>query len=214
MYRRLAAATALALVALALAACSGSSPDPPCSGGVGCACVADCQGKACGDDGCGGSCGTCADGTGCDASFRCVASCVPTCAGKACGEDGCGGSCGTCAAGATCTAQGACEPVASISCAKGSWCTFERHVAWIYECTPGAGGTWDCRNTGQDQGVFGAQADCDIACRGGTSGCHEDANSAPDWECWNCVQTCAVVNGLDACVDEAPGVCPWPCACR
>jgi hypothetical protein len=211
MDRRFVAASVLALGAtLALAACSG---DPPCSGGgVGCTCVADCLGKVCGDDGCGGSCGTCSEGTACDASFRCAATCAPACAGKTCGDDGCGGSCGTCAAGATCTALGACEP-ASISCAADTSCTFERHVAWVYECTPAATG-WDCRNTGVDQGVFGDRAACDVACRGGTSGCHEDANSAPDWECWNCVQSCAVVDGVEACADEVPGACPWPCACR
>ncbi len=55
-----------------------------------------CKGKQCGDDGCGGTCGTCEAGTTCNADGACVA-CTPSCAGKTCGDDGCGGSCGACA---------------------------------------------------------------------------------------------------------------------
>ncbi len=56
-------------------------------------CSPKCSGKACGDDGCGGSCGTCAGGLPCMEDQTC---CVPDCAGKECGDDGCGGSCGAC----------------------------------------------------------------------------------------------------------------------
>lgn len=69
----------------------------PCAG----ACVPSCDGKQCGDDGCGGSCGTCPTGSVCQ-SNTCVASCVPSCSGKQCGDDGCGGSCGTCPTGFAC----------------------------------------------------------------------------------------------------------------
>jgi hypothetical protein len=68
-----------------------------------CQCVMDCTGKQCGDDGCGGSCGTCDGGT-CTNGF---CNCTPDCTGKVCGSDGCGGSCGTCVNG-QCTAAGAC----------------------------------------------------------------------------------------------------------
>ncbi len=64
-------------------------------------CVPNCAGKQCGDDGCGGSCGTCPAGKHC-AGGLCVSDCVPDCAGKECGDDGCGGSCGTCPAGKHC----------------------------------------------------------------------------------------------------------------
>jgi hypothetical protein len=57
--------------------------------------VSACGTKTCGDDGCGGSCGTCSNGTTCE-SGTCVGACVPSCEGKPCGDDGCGGSCGTC----------------------------------------------------------------------------------------------------------------------
>ncbi len=59
-----------------------------------CECVPACDGKACGDDGCGGQCGTCT-GT----NEQCIdgkCTCVPACVDKQCGDDGCSGSCGTC----------------------------------------------------------------------------------------------------------------------
>jgi formylglycine-generating enzyme required for sulfatase activity len=40
-------------------------PGEECTGGT-CQCVPDCDGKACGDDGCGGSCGSCGTGRACD----------------------------------------------------------------------------------------------------------------------------------------------------
>ena len=53
-------------------------------------CHPNCYQKQCGTDGCGGSCGKCAEGLVCFNS-RC---CLPHCEGKNCGPDGCGGSCG------------------------------------------------------------------------------------------------------------------------
>jgi hypothetical protein len=52
-----------------------------------------CAGKECGDDGIGGTCGTCLEGWSCTAAGRCRRDCTPDCEGKACGPDGCGGSC-------------------------------------------------------------------------------------------------------------------------
>lgn len=57
-------------------------------------CIPNCGSALCGDDGCGGSCGTC---TG--ANDVCVAGsceCTPDCDGKTCGDNGCGGNCGEC----------------------------------------------------------------------------------------------------------------------
>lgn len=42
-----------------------------CKAGV-CACAPQCSGKACGDDGCGGSCGACGTDTACSAGGQCV----------------------------------------------------------------------------------------------------------------------------------------------
>ena len=63
-------------------------------------CTPSCVGKECGDDGCGGSCGTCPPGKTCK-DYRCIG-CTPSCVGKECGDDGCGGSCGTCPPGKKC----------------------------------------------------------------------------------------------------------------
>ena len=69
-------------------------------------CTPTCGGKSCGDDGCGGSCGTCVSPAVCSSSGQCV--CQPKCSGKSCGDDGCGGSCGTCFAPKTCSTSGQC----------------------------------------------------------------------------------------------------------
>ena len=41
-------------------------------------CTPTCSGKACGSDGCGGSCGTCPSGDTCNASGQCVSTCTPS----------------------------------------------------------------------------------------------------------------------------------------
>ncbi len=66
-------------------------------------CTPSCAGKQCGSDGCGGSCGSCPAGSGCNGTGQCVAGCTPQCAGLQCGPNGCGGTCGSCAAGYSCT---------------------------------------------------------------------------------------------------------------
>ncbi len=76
-----------------------------------CQCESACIGKACGPDGCGGTCGFCDPSSAspfCDGKGQCGATCVPLCAGKSCGPNGCGGNCGTCSADATCNDSGAC----------------------------------------------------------------------------------------------------------
>jgi hypothetical protein len=71
-------------------------------------CVVDCnsawlcEGKECGDDGCGGSCGGCPVGANCVSGACLEYVCEPQCAGLACGPDGCGGSCGDCAGDTIC----------------------------------------------------------------------------------------------------------------
>ena len=63
-------------------------------------CVANCDDRECGDDGCGGSCGVCEEGSECSDSGLCE--CLPQCDGKECGDNGCGGSCGECEEGYAC----------------------------------------------------------------------------------------------------------------
>lgn len=69
---------------------------PPCS--------PNCDDRECGADGCGGSCGSCSNGS-CGSDGWCE--CQPSCAGTVCGDDGCGSLCGVCAGNLQC-ARGAC----------------------------------------------------------------------------------------------------------
>lgn len=74
----------------------------------GACCQRHCSGRMCGDDGCGGVCGSCTAPDACVDGW-CV--CQPACDyprdDVACGWDGCGGLC-SCAGEAVCTAGGAC----------------------------------------------------------------------------------------------------------
>ena len=72
-----------------------------CVGG----CVPDCEDKACGDNGCFGTCGACEPGQVCSLG-ACVVDCIPDCTGKLCGDNGCGGVCGNCASGESCIEGG------------------------------------------------------------------------------------------------------------
>jgi hypothetical protein len=60
------------------------------------ACAPICAGFECGDDGCGGECGTCPLAAPECVDHFCQIVCEPDCISKECGEDGCGGSCGNC----------------------------------------------------------------------------------------------------------------------
>jgi|GEM_PF-850455 len=77
-------------------------------------CEPQCDGKNCGDDGCGGVCGQCDTDNGefCNENQVCEV-CVPNCDGKECGLDGCGNgwdACGSCTGdGEVCNASGQCE---------------------------------------------------------------------------------------------------------
>lgn len=90
------------------------------------ACVPVCSADhVCGDDGCGGSCGDCAQGEACSPDGQCGADCDSSCdeLGLSCG-DHCGTSCGTCEAGEACV-EGACEclPACSAStCEEADGC--------------------------------------------------------------------------------------------
>ena len=67
-------------------------------------CTPACAGKVCGDDGCGGSCGSCIGDDWCNHGVCDSTPCTPDCTGKECGDDGCGNSCGNCLQGEECSA--------------------------------------------------------------------------------------------------------------
>jgi hypothetical protein len=79
-----------------------------------CLCKPVCDGRTCGDDGCGGSCGECGQGSYCD--FGQCQACG--CSGKQCGDDGCGGSCGTCSDGEFCNWEGQCLAAEISACCE------------------------------------------------------------------------------------------------
>jgi hypothetical protein len=92
-------------------------------------CLPSCDGRFCGPDGCGGSCGTCITGE-CGSDGHCLDPCARACEGKECGDNGCGGSCGTCGQGTVCT-SGRClpgvacdhfRPTCSPACGDGEFC--------------------------------------------------------------------------------------------
>ena len=89
--------------------CDASIPVGGCTSQVhvvcGDTCTASCNGRECGDDGCGGSCGECW-GEACIDGI--CGGCQPQCSARECGDDGCGGSCGTCPEGGICQ-QGDCR---------------------------------------------------------------------------------------------------------
>lgn len=79
-------------------------------------CSPDCTDKVCGDDGCGGSCGSCPSGKYCESGQCFSGSCTPACVSRVCGDDGCGGSCGDCPFGYFCQ-YGSCIAGCTASCA-------------------------------------------------------------------------------------------------
>lgn len=81
-----------------------------------CPCTPQCEGKECGDDGCGGTCGQCPPDKPKCQNGKCVTVCTPNCVGKECGDDGCGGSCGQCPEGKQCNALGICQSLCSPNC--------------------------------------------------------------------------------------------------
>jgi len=153
-------------------------------------CTPKCDGKECGDDGCGGSCGACAPGIECLPDGTCK-ECVPACDGKDCGPDSCGGECGQCADGTTCDVNQKCvaaeDPCAGRVCGVG---------------TDGETlcGTCPCAACAADEVVCSTDGLCEPD--EATIGC--GGNGCPD--IWECINNCpegdqACING---CINNAP----------
>lgn len=155
-----------------LGACVGC-PTPDASPPIDSSCLRNCTGRSCGDDGCGGQCGSCASGQMCS-SGTCVSgmsTCTPQCSGRVCGPDSCGGSCGDCTGGSTCNAMSgrccarqcagrACGPDgcggSCGSCPGGTTCN-TASGACERVCVPSCGG----RNCGPD-GCGGSCGTCSV----------------------------------------------------
>ncbi|MBM4344477.1 MAG: hypothetical protein FJ100_14015 [Deltaproteobacteria bacterium] len=172
-------------------------------------CVPNCKGKVCGDDGCGGVCGSCA------ASQKCIAGscCQPDCTNKNCGSDGCGGSCGSCPNGQTCS-QGAGVCMGGDACQGapyGVGCCFGQTVKRCAK--PMTLQTEDCSNS---EGVCGWDAKFNrYGC--GTQGGKDPSGKAP-MLCAGapaCVPQCAGKScGPDGCGGTCENLCPQGAVCN
>lgn len=128
-------------------------------------CLANCSGKECGSNGCGGSCGSCPNTgpeTFCDTLGQCVVppqqNCIPTncnALNYTCGlwEDNCNGTlnCGTCAVGEECK-DGLC---AGIIPQQG--CTSDDNCTGGYICDSSTG---DCVPPGEQPKPCVSDSDC------------------------------------------------------
>lgn len=112
------------LLLLSLGACdtSGGDEDVPTVPDLAAEpdiCVPDCNGKACGDDGCGGNCGHCLTMEGSINDDLCLPDQACTacgCGEQECGLDPCGSPCGNCPGAWVCNDQNMCEPP-PVNCA-------------------------------------------------------------------------------------------------
>ena len=78
-------------------------------------CVPDCEGRECGDNGCGEACGQCTSPDECLDDGTC--GCKPDCGWAECGPDPkCGLSCGECAEGEKCGITDKCTSCSAVDC--------------------------------------------------------------------------------------------------
>ena len=189
-------------------------------------CQTQCEGKTCGDDGCGGSCGGCPPGQICDEAFSFCIQCAPACDGKTCGDDGCGASCGDCSVGNECDPSGqcvTCQPKCDGktcgddgcggvcgNCAGGAVCSEG-------ECTP----EYCAGRCGKDSVPAGAGVTCGCdafcfalgtCCPGVCTSCTEELGvlccepQCGGKECGDdgCLGSCGVCKGDQSCIS---GIC-------
>ncbi len=196
-------------------------------------CTPNCNLKACGSDGCSGTCGTCPSGQTCNANSQCVGSCTPSCNLKACGTDGCGGSCGTCPSGQTCNANWQCTTPCTPSCtgkvcgpdgcggscgfcAPGQTCNASNNCA--VPCTPsctgktcgsdGCGGSCGTCASGQTCNASNqCAATCTPSCTGktcGSDGCGGSCGTCASGQTCNASNQC-VATCTPSCAGKACG---------
>jgi agmatine/peptidylarginine deiminase len=174
-----------------------------------CVCQPQCSGKQCGSNGCGGSCGTCAAGSTCNASGQCVATCTPQCGGKQCGSNGCGGSCGTCAAGSTCNASGQCVATCTPQCG-GKQCGSDGCGGSCGTCAAGS----TCNASGQCVATAGGSCVGKCGVQSGPNGCWCDNQCAQYGDCCADYQQVCVVGTCEGnCGGKSDGACYCDAQC-
>ena len=151
-------------------------------------CAPVCEGMECGDDGCGGQCGSCIEDDLCVAGL-CQPPCDPTCGMAECGDDGCGGSCGDCD-GQTYCQEGLCVPSCDPQC-DGRECGDDG-------CNGSCG---DCPGAAPLCVAGVCQANCDDACAG-----KECGNDGCGGSCGECaVGEVCLANGTCLCQPSCEG---------
>lgn len=131
-------------------------------------CQITCDGKSCGPDGCGGSCGECEPGYGCNDGM--CEPCEPFCDGVQCGSDMCGGSCGSCNGLDLCL-SGQCVPC-SRDC-EGKTCGPDGCGAICGTCEENEaciGGSCESEDAGLECGAVITSCTCQTAPPGATPG--------------------------------------------
>ncbi len=174
------------------------------------ACQADCSGKQCGDDGCGGSCGTC---TGCGEECRQSACEFTACEGNECGSDTCGGTCGSCDEVQEECSMGLCVcsfvNCDDVCCAAGQVCAEGACCSAVCEgmvCGPdGCGGTCGSCDKILEEYSKGlcvcSFADCSEDCCDAGQVCAEGSCCSPDCDGKMCGPDGCGVN-CGSCSDE------------
>ena len=208
-----------------------SLPDgAPCAGGPGwfcdaaqCTCTADCQGKLCGDDGCGGSCGECPTECGdgaCEGDENCYTCCFDC--GLCCGDGECqagfGEDCAVCAADCgLCCGDGSCDeehgehcavcPADCGQCCGNGQCDVEQGESCL-NCTSDCGGCCGDGNcvSGHQEMACNCSADCQPLCGDGCCTGSEEHDSCPE----DCGEDCGD-GQCDADVNEDCYTCSNDC---
>jgi hypothetical protein len=146
-------------------------------------CSRDCDGKQCGDDACGGTCGTCPAGENCVGGFCEPGTCMPNCTGKQCGDDGCGGTCGYCSGQYQC---------------QGNKCMCTANCSGK-DCGPdGCGGS--CGYCSGSDKCVGGECVCTPNCTGKTCGDNGCGGS-----CGSCTPPSTCVNYQCSCTPNCAG---------
>lgn len=203
-------------------------------------CKTACEGRECGPDGCGGSCGECAGAnTECPESGQCACQyledcggaccddgqvcdedscCSPSCQGKGCGGDGCGGWCGICdvESGQYCNKNDwtcSCPEDAQMCPPDGLesiCCLVDSERCVGIECCP-----WQANCVGKTKG----ESD---GCGGACGNCNLNGKCEPQLgeECHNCPEDCQDCCGNDVCewefgesFEDCPQDCEPGCIC-
>ena len=157
-----------------------------------CSCPQDCgfpcKDKQCGEDGCGGTCGTCEAENYCTSNGVCD-QCPSNCETVECGQSPCGEWCGGCAGGLVCE-EGECRPPCFPVC-QGKECGPDFCGAKCGDCPPSKSACSELLGF-----VCVEKSNCAPVCMGkecGDDGCGGNCGQCPgDWYCQSgmCVPSC------------------------